>query len=421
MFYVALILALSLFSCIAEANTITRPAKSFGGTNFINGVVPQASDFNGDIDTIYGEFNGNIDNANIKTAAAIAATKINPDGFTVNIRTVNTVPCTVIEESDQASDTKRWEACSNGSVFQLGTYTDANALQNNWLTITRANGGFTLGGVAGTNVINGATTFNQTVTFTGGTSLTPTGMVTMYMGTTAPTGWLLMDGASNSCTGASSANAGLCTQLISLFGSVNYKGSGTTVTVDTASDEVIHTAHGKSVGDRVHFSTTVTLPSRTGGGGILLATTVYCVQSTTTDRYKIADTCGGGAIDITTTGSGTHTDYFNFVTPDARGRNPVGTGAGGGLTSRTIGATGGVESAGPTITGSHVLTIAEMPAHTHTVFSTTTGSSALSSGNIGLGGGAQTGSTGGDGGHTHTITPTDTMNPFLVMTYIIKL
>src|SRR3990167_10309342 len=116
MISIILCILLSLFATLADAGTITRPAKSFGVTSFINGVVPQASDFNGDTDTIYGEFNGNIDNSNIKSAAAIAPTKISPDGFTVNVRTITTAPCTILEESDQAADTKRWEMCSNGSI-----------------------------------------------------------------------------------------------------------------------------------------------------------------------------------------------------------------------------------------------------------------------------------------------------------------
>ena len=303
------------------AGTISKQSKSFGGTSFINGVVPQASDFNGDMDTIYGEFNGNIDNANIKTAAAIAATKISPDGFTTNVRTIHSQPCTILEESDQGADLKRWAMCVVGGELRLSTHSDAGATQNDWFKLTRANGGFVLGGSAGTNTINGTTTFNQTVTFTGGTSLTPTGMVTMYMGTSAPAGWLLMEGGSNSCTGASSANANLCAQLIGLFASVNYKGSAAaTFTVDTASDEIIHTAHGKSVGDRVHFSSTTTLPAP------LSAATVYCIESITTDRFKISTTCGGVDTDITDAGSGTHSDYFNFLAPDVRGRVPLGTG-----------------------------------------------------------------------------------------------
>lgn len=417
MFLFILVALLSLFATVVDAGTISRPAKSFGGTIFVNGVVPQASDFNGDPDTIYSEFNGNIDNNNIKVAAAIAASKISPDGFTTNVRTVHTLPCNILEESDQAGDAKRWAMCVSGGVLQLGTYTDAGTLQNNWFTIVRANGGFTLGGTSGTNVVSGVTTFNQAVTFVGGTSFNPVGAVQLFMGLTAPSGWLLMDGASSSCTGAGGINGSLCNQLVSLYPTVNYKGAvASTITVDTSSDEVLHSAHGKVVNDRVHFTSTTTLPTP------IVATIAYCITSITTDRFKISATCGGAAIDITDTGTGTHSDYFNFVVPDARGRNAIGTGTGAGLTARVIGATGGAESGSGT-TDSYVLTIAEMPAHTHQ-------SSAAPTGVIGSPGGVSffgaisggpTGSTGGGGGHTHSISSLALMDPFLVMTYIIKL
>lgn len=47
----------------------------------------------------------------------------------------------------------------------------------------------------------------------------------------------------------------------------------------------------------------------------------------------------------------------NFSLPDQRGRCTLGAGAGSGLTSRTLGATGGEET--------HVLTTTEIPSHTH--------------------------------------------------------
>lgn len=50
-------------------------------------------------------------------------------------------------------------------------------------------------------------------------------------------------------------------------------------------------------------------------------------------------------------------DADTFKTPDLRGRVPVGSGTGTGLTARSVGATGGTET--------HVLTVAEMPAHHH--------------------------------------------------------
>jgi microcystin-dependent protein len=413
----AVLLAL-LFATDVYAGTVTRPAKSFGGSSFINGVVPQASDFNGDNDTIYAEFNGNIENANIKSSAAIALSKINTtSGFTVNVRSVNNAPCEILDESDQGADLRRWAWCSVGGEFRLGTYTDADVLQNNWLTITRANGGFTAGGTSGTNVINGATTFNQAVTFAGSNTILPTAAITQYMGTTAPSGWLLMDGASNSCTGGSSVNVNLCTQLVSLVASVNYKGaSSATVTSDFTSDEIIHTAHGKAANDRVHFSTTTTLPAP------LSNSVVYCIISVTTDRYKVGTVCGGSVTDLTTNGTGTHSDYFNFLTPDARGRVAVGTGTGAGLTARVIGATGGAEDA-IVVTHNHGITD---PTHVHsTPIYAVGGSSSLP--DAGSHDAASTAfvtdaaSTGITVNNTGSSGTGANMDPFMVITYIIKL
>lgn len=53
-------------------------------------------------------------------------------------------------------------------------------------------------------------------------------------------------------------------------------------------------------------------------------------------------------------------------------------------------------------TDSHVLTIAQMPAHTHTYSITGAAGSGTSGGDVGSGG--TTGSTGGGGGHTHGFT-----------------
>jgi hypothetical protein len=52
---------------------ITKP------TTFTDGTVPTAAQFNNDFDTVYTEFNGNIQNANIKAAADIAESKIDFD------------------------------------------------------------------------------------------------------------------------------------------------------------------------------------------------------------------------------------------------------------------------------------------------------------------------------------------------------
>lgn len=63
-----------------------------------------------------------------------------------------------------------------------------------------------------------------------------------------------------------------------------------------------------------------------------------------------------------------------FALPDMRGRVPVGTGQGPGLTDRTIGEKGGLESV--------TLTVAQMPQHRHNLMaSSATANSAAPAGN----------------------------------------
>ncbi len=111
----------------------------------------------------------------------------------------------------------------------------------------------------------------------------------------------------------------------------------------------------------------------------------------------------------------------NFKVPDLRGRAPigVGTGDGGGtsgsgtvtggtaLTARVVGAWGGEET--------HVLTVPEMPSHSHTMSkdntSTTGSTSVLEVDNTT--GTRSTDSTGGGGAHQNMV-------PFMVLSAIIK-
>jgi len=109
----------------------------------------------------------------------------------------------------------------------------------------------------------------------------------------------------------------------------------------------------------------------------------------------------------TTFGVGDGSTTFNL--PNLKGRVPVGRGTGSGLTARTLAATGGEET--------HVLTDAEMPSHTHTVAvrSPTAGAGAsdIALANAAANNTRTTSSAGSDDPH-------ENMQPFIVMTYIIK-
>jgi microcystin-dependent protein len=84
--------------------------------------------------------------------------------------------------------------------------------------------------------------------------------------------------------------------------------------------------------------------------------------------------CDGASID---SGYTALRAIVGTTTPDLKGRVPVGMGAGTGLTSRTLGDTGGAET--------HTLTEAQIPSHTHTQNAH-----------------SHTASTGSAGGHNHT-------------------
>jgi microcystin-dependent protein len=129
----------------------------------------------------------------------------------------------------------------------------------------------------------------------------------------------------------------------------------------------------------------------------------------------------------------------NFQTPDLRSRFIMASGAGSGLTTRTVGQTGGEQS--------HVLTVAEMASHVHTASgSTSTGGShdhgynsghgsssgikggSWHPGEIGYGDTANTTST--DGSHSHPFSFTSgstgsgsaygTVPVYYALTYIVR-
>jgi hypothetical protein len=83
----------------------------------------------------------------------------------------------------------------------------------------------------------------------------------------------------------------------------------TTFTVVTATDVFTSaSAHGLQVNDMVRFTSTTTLPAP------LVAGTDYYVKTVpSTTTFTISATKGGATLDITTTGTGTHTWYRSFT------------------------------------------------------------------------------------------------------------
>lgn len=78
-------------------------------------------------------------------------------------------------------------------------------------------------------------------------------------------------------------------------------GSNATFTVDDSTDVFTSAGHGLSNGDIIQVSTTGTLP--TG----LSASTNYYIINKTTDTFQVSTAEGGSAVDMSSTGSGTHT------------------------------------------------------------------------------------------------------------------
>jgi hypothetical protein len=81
---------------------------------------------------------------------------------------------------------------------------------------------------------------------------------------------------------------------------VTYLGRTAKTFTAATTDVISCTAHGLLDGDTIQVSSAGTLPAG------LTALTVYYVRDKTTDTFKVALTSGGTAIDITDTGTGTH-------------------------------------------------------------------------------------------------------------------
>ena len=96
---------------------------------------------------------------------------------------------------------------------------------------------------------------------------------------------------------------------LKLEGDITIKKTAIGAFTAVASTDIITLAsHGLSNGNVIVLTTTTTLPA-----GLSLATT-YFVISATTNTFQLAATLGGAAIDITDTGTGTHSATVNPIT-----------------------------------------------------------------------------------------------------------
>lgn len=127
------------------------------------------------------------------------------------------------------------------------------------------------------------------------------------------------------------------------------------------------------------------------------------------DGTAVSRTTFAALFGVISTNYGVGDGSTTFNVPDFRGKVPVGSGTGAGLTARTLAATGGAET--------HVLTTAQMPSHNHDFQSNNAIVEGGNTFNIGNAVAGQrllnTGLTGGGAAHNN-------MQPFLVATKIIK-
>jgi hypothetical protein len=69
-------------------------------------------------------------------------------------------------------------------------------------------------------------------------------------------------------------------------------------------DIITSASHGLVEGDLIHVASSTTLPAG------LSASTDYYVRDVTTNTFKVSATLGGEAVNVTSTGTGTHTFYL---------------------------------------------------------------------------------------------------------------
>lgn len=86
---------------------------------------------------------------------------------------------------------------------------------------------------------------------------------------------------------------------------ITVQNDNATFTAVAATDVITASAHGLTNGDIVTVTSSTTLP-----GGLSVNTDYYVIEKTD-DTFKLSATSGGSAVNITDTGTGTHTWYRN--------------------------------------------------------------------------------------------------------------
>lgn len=114
---------------------IVRPTKSSGGTDVVAGFDVLAGEWNGDLNTIYLEFNGNIDSTNIKTggvnAANLATDSVTTTKIANNNVTTAKLPDDVIIKSKLKVSKFSWVPGSEVLGSHLANFRDTGLLGAN--------------------------------------------------------------------------------------------------------------------------------------------------------------------------------------------------------------------------------------------------------------------------------------------------
>lgn len=179
--------------------TITRGAKAGGGTGFNAGQTGDPAEVNTDINTLYTEINGNLDNDNIDAAAAIVTSKLAFSGArvtnsgTISLLTATWTLMTFDTESydtdayhSTVSNTGRLTAPTTGKYLVTGSVgfnSEASGLDCLKLVAVRLNAaGSSLGGtlVGGQYVGSPANTSVYNVSISIVLALTATDYVELF-------------------------------------------------------------------------------------------------------------------------------------------------------------------------------------------------------------------------------------------------